>query len=103
MEGKLVAGACVLALAAFSGTIATRGTEEIAHAVVVRMSVPLPFDGERGHASFSSSLGRTRWMFAATWSGGAEHRRLAVVLASDPDPLDEKKAAAGRRGGFGRS
>jgi len=103
MEAKLVAGACVLALAAISGTAASRGTEEIAHAVVLRMSVPLPFGGERGYTSFSSSFGQTRWMFAATWSGGTEHQRLAVVLASDPEDRSEKKAAAGRRGGFVRS
>ena len=106
METKLLAGACVLALVAMSGAVASRGTEEAEHAVVLRMSLPLPFGGERGYTSLSSSFGQTRWMFAATWSGGSEHQRLALVLASDPSrdlAHSEKRAAAGRRGGCERS
>jgi hypothetical protein len=102
MEGKLVAGACLLALA-LSGTMASRATDEVEHAVVLRMSVPLPFGGARGYTSFSSSLGQSRWTFAATWSGGTEHRRLAVVLASNPangseDAPPKGRCAAAERG-----
>jgi hypothetical protein len=85
MVARVIAGACVVALAAVSGS---RGADAVVapeRPVVVRMSVPLPVEGEQGHASFSASLGRTYVRFAATWSGGEAHRRLQVVLASGPE------------------
>jgi hypothetical protein len=102
MKAKLVAGAC-LVLAALSGTMASRGSAEVEHAIVLRMSVPLPFGGARGYTSFSSSLGQSRWTFAATWSGGSEHRRLAVVLASNPANGSEDGPPRGRCAAVERS
>jgi hypothetical protein len=103
MEAKFVAGACLLALAAISARAASSGTDEVDHAIVLRMSVPLPFGGTRGYTSFSSSLGQSHWSFAATWSGGTEHRRLAVVLASNPASESEERSPAGRCAALERS
>jgi hypothetical protein len=107
MEAKLVAGACLVALAAMSGPALSRRMascgSDVEHAIVLRMSVPLPFGGARGYTSFSSSLGQSRWTFAATWSGGTEHRRLAVVLASNPANGSEDGPPKGRCAALERS
>ena len=84
MVARVVAGACVVALAAVSGSGAADAVIAPECPLVMRMSVPLPVEGEAGHASFSASLGGTHLRFAAIWSGGDAHphRRLAVVLAT---------------------
>lgn len=82
MVARVVAGACVVALAAVSGSERANAVFVPERPVVVRMSLPLPVGGDRGYASFATTLGGAHVRFAATWSGGDEHRRLAVVLAS---------------------
>lgn len=94
MVARVLAGACGLALAASLGSGAVGQTGFLGHdsgtpaglidskPVVLKMSVPLPLAGDAGYASFSTHLGGRDLHFAATWSGGDEHRRLAVVLAS---------------------
>jgi hypothetical protein len=89
MVARVLAGACGLALAASLGSGAAEQAGFLAHdastparPVVLKMSVPLPVSGDAGYASFSTRLGGRALHFAATWSGGDEHRRLAVVLAS---------------------
>jgi hypothetical protein len=83
MVAKLVTGACVVALAAISGSHAARETEDVAHPVVVRLSVPLPGCAERGRASFVSTFAHRRFSFAAVWSGEEERARLFVALAPE--------------------
>ena len=89
MVAKLVAGACVVALAAISSQGASRSARGPSTPVVLRASMPLPFASDHGYASFSSSLGRTQLRFAAIWSPGKEHGRLAVMVASEPDDSTE--------------
>jgi hypothetical protein len=83
MVARVLAGACGVALAAMFGSGAVQHAALPERPVVLRMSVPLPVAGERGYASFSMHIGGRDVRFAATWSGGEEHRRLAVVLASE--------------------
>jgi hypothetical protein len=98
MVARVLAGACGVALAASLGSGAVEqamlparlidskgesaGVLSARRPVVLKMSVPLPLAGDPGYASFSTRLGGRDLHFAATWSGGEGHRRLAVVLAS---------------------
>jgi len=88
MVTKVVACACFAALAALASVSEAQAPQSAPHPLVVRVSIPLPAGEHHGHASFETSLGETRWRVAATCSGGKEHGRLALVLASDPMPVD---------------
>jgi len=88
MVAKLVAGACIVALAAGSQFALFHAEQVVGRPLVMRASVPLPFGGEHGYASLSSSWGSTRWRFAATWTGGKERERLSLLLAAEPEEAD---------------
>ena len=89
MVTKLFASASLIALVAVSEARLTHPEPAAAHPLVVRASVPLPFQPERGYLSFSSSWGDTHWRFAVRWSAGREHGRLAFLLASDSEGQPE--------------
>jgi hypothetical protein len=91
MVTKVVAGGFLFALAAFVGRSEADAPYASAHPVVVRVSAPLPFGDGRGGASFSATLGETRWRVAATCYGGTnpeKRARFALVLAAEPAPAD---------------
>jgi hypothetical protein len=71
-----------------SGSNAARTTDDVAHPVLVRLSIPLPACAERGHASFASSFGHERLSFTAVWSGKEKRARLFVALAAEPEPAE---------------
>jgi hypothetical protein len=91
MVAKVVAGACLVTLAALSdsGSVGER-----AHPVVVRASMPLPFSSELGHASFSATVGRTHLRFATIWSPEKDHTRLAVMFVSEPEEMTREAGTA---------
>ena len=88
MVTKVVAGACLLGLAAMTAPSEARSPRGAGHPIVVRISVPLPAGEHHGYASFSASLSETRWRIAARCTGGREHGRLALVLAAEPVRAD---------------
>jgi hypothetical protein len=97
MVTKIVAGACLAAFAALATTSEPSSEGETARAnarpVVVRVSLPLPAGAEPGSASFSATLGATRWHVAATAHGGKgrageKRSRFVLLLASEPSPAE---------------
>ena len=83
MVTKLVAGACVVALAVLSESHVAEGARCGPHAVALRLSAPLAVGDDSGHASFACAIGGTRLRFAAAWSGRAAHTRLGVALVAE--------------------
>jgi hypothetical protein len=98
MVTKVVAGACLAAFAALAAVPEPSEADpqrSSAQVITLRVSVPLAIRVERGSASFSATLGGTRWRVAATCYGGhrvssssltsrANHPRFALVFASEP-------------------
>jgi hypothetical protein len=96
MSSKFVAGACAIALAGAWGAVAAASeTGGEARPTVVRVSVPLPFEMDRGSASFASSLGGTRRRVAAFCGGPSGHARLSLVVVSEPEPEPEPEPSTG--------